>query len=470
MKDLIKNFLLYGLGTAIGKFIAVFLLPIYAACFSPTDYGNLDLILTSSSILAAFGMLQVESALQRYYYEFDEQERKDLCFTALISVLAFSLFFLLVAISLSAAYSKLLFDGDYHILLILSFLNIIPVNSNTIIFTIFRYSNRPLLFSIINVTQVVLTISLTLYLVLCCEYGIKGVVLANLIGSTVIMVLTVYICRNAMSRRFKRDYFKNLLAFALPLFPAQFGSLSNTYLNRFFIVGRFSTFYLGLFSVGIKIASVIYLFRTALQLAWSPFMYNLVKTDNHQLALRGYIIRIVNVVLFFCLIFTLFSKEIVLLLTNSNYLEAYKVVGFISLSYGFYMLKDVCEYGINIVKKTQYITYIYLFTTLLNIAFLLVVPSQWGIMGISGVLLLSNFALMVLTLFFSEKLYCIGLPKSRIIILMLIASVFVFLLSVLDLSVHIRIVISIGTVCLLLYSEKQIVVSIFCGLLKKLHF
>ena len=70
MWDLLKSFLAFGLATSLEKLIAFLLLPLYTKVFSVVEYGYIDLIQVTFIIITAFSVLQFETSLQRYYYEY----------------------------------------------------------------------------------------------------------------------------------------------------------------------------------------------------------------------------------------------------------------------------------------------------------------------------------------------------------------------------------------------------------------
>lgn len=465
MKDLIKNFIIYGLGTAIGKFISVFLLPIYTAYFSPEDYGNLELILTCTSILGALGMMQIETSFQRFFYEYESEEKKTLCTTALLATLFFSIVFVLIGFCLSPFVAHWLKMDGLTVLLMLSLVTVIPSNIVIILFVIFRFSEKPKLFTILNVTNILFTIALTILFVLVFDLGIRGVIYATLIASCVIMLISFYLCRKSFSKKWEMKQARQMLAFGLPQLPARIGSLSNSYINRFFIVGKFSVYTLGLFSLGLRIASMMLMVQTAMQLAWLPYMYKMVKTDDdHKARLRIHVKRIISAILLLCALISLFSKEIVLLLSNKEYLDAYKVVGAISLSYALYVFKDLVDIGVNIMKKTEYTSYIFFVATFLNILFIYLVPQSWGILGISLAMMASNLILFALTLWVSEKLYRINHPIFYITVLICATIVITLMSAVLDPGIIVRLCIAVSLLVLWGLSERNGIVMAYNSL------
>ena len=153
MNQLLKQFFIYGLGSTIGKFLSVFLLPIYTSVLSPEDYGNLDFIITISTIISVFGLLQIETGLQRFYYDYSDKTRSELVQSAFVfTLIATFVIFAIACLFLSPMCDKYL-GGLYKTEMVISFFGIIPMNLLTIIFVDFRFENKSLIYSILTVLK-----------------------------------------------------------------------------------------------------------------------------------------------------------------------------------------------------------------------------------------------------------------------------------------------------------------------------
>ena len=70
MKEFIKSFFAFGIAITFEKIIAFLLIPIYTRYFNLTEFGIIDLIFVTIALASIFAELQLETALQRYYYDF----------------------------------------------------------------------------------------------------------------------------------------------------------------------------------------------------------------------------------------------------------------------------------------------------------------------------------------------------------------------------------------------------------------
>ena len=109
MWDLLKSFLAFGLATSLEKLIAFLLLPLYTKVFSVVEYGYIDLIQVTFIIITAFSVLQFETSLQRYYYEYRGKIKVLFISTVFNSILLFSICISILVIIFYPVLEHLLF-------------------------------------------------------------------------------------------------------------------------------------------------------------------------------------------------------------------------------------------------------------------------------------------------------------------------------------------------------------------------
>jgi len=457
MGQLIKQFSIYGLGATIGKFLAVILLPIYASVFSPEDYGNLDFIMTLSSIVSVFGLLQIETGLQRFYYDYEkESDQQQLVSSAFVFTLWVTLLFTILSIALSPFISNRFLNGLYLKELIVSFLTMIPINLMTILFVDLRFRNKAIIFMILNVTTVVLSAVAAIIAVKVFDFGIMGVLLANAVVQYLVLIAGIIIWKKGDGGfSCQKNMVKQMLSFGFPMFPARLGSISNSYINRFFMIGMLSVYAIGIYAVALKIASAMQLVQMAFQLAWLPYLYSLLKKPNHKEQIIHTFKDITILLSALVLLFTLFTKEITLLLTNEEYIEAANYSPLLALYFCIYILKDVCDVGVNVTKKAIYTSYIFGVATVVNILLLIILTPIMELYGVVSAMLISNIVLLYLTLFVSEKLYHVGFPVLWSLIIIALTVVVMLLVINIGLSIWLRLAIASIVLVLIGYKYKD---------------
>nr|MBP8240221.1 oligosaccharide flippase family protein [Saprospiraceae bacterium] len=113
IKELGKDSLLYGLGSSLSQFVALFLVPFYSQALSPGEYGVLAMAGLMSQFSNPVLSLGLDNALFRYFSMSEvETERQGYVTTAAILKNAVVLLFLLLFFFCYALLNKFLFQGQ----------------------------------------------------------------------------------------------------------------------------------------------------------------------------------------------------------------------------------------------------------------------------------------------------------------------------------------------------------------------
>lgn len=459
-RELIKAFFLYGLSSAASKFIAVLLLPIYTQVFSVEEYGQVDVIQSVVYIIIIFGILQLETSLQRFYYELDERNRNIMISSILWGVGILSCLFTGISLLCTDILSELLFKTKEFSNTIKIALLLIPLtNLTTILFVVVRYMKKPLLFTGFTIIQVVTSALSTLILILYYHIGINAVFIGQIIGFGIVLVCQLIYLRKMYSFTIDQFILKKALSFALPQFPARIGSTCNAYINRFFMLSYLSAAAIGLFSVALKFASVILLLQNAFLMVWVPFMYESLKHPDHKkIYARVFNYVCMGVFLFVCLI-ALFADDILRLFTkNPDYYDAALLIGGLALYQGMFIIKEVVDIGPKITKRTVYITYTYLISAAFNIISLYLALHIGGLKAVVLSMIFTNVVLIIFSWLFTNKVYPIEFSVKRFTFLFLLTLGLIIGLQFFALSLAPKICIALFTLSLLGFARKRLLV------------
>ena len=71
---ILQNSAIYTVIMVLQKGISFFLMPLYTAFLSPSDYGILGVVSSVSSLMAVFITLGLEAAAARFYYKYNKDE------------------------------------------------------------------------------------------------------------------------------------------------------------------------------------------------------------------------------------------------------------------------------------------------------------------------------------------------------------------------------------------------------------
>jgi len=445
LRKLFKDVVIYGIAGGLSKSLMFVLIPVYTRYFTPDQYGIIDLVATTLAFLTVVGMLQMEAAIGRFFYETeDDKERRLYISTAFWTVLFVSLGFSLVLAAVSTEIMEFL-TGDRRygkLLLIAAF--ILPA-SNLYAFStaLIRYLKQPVLYGVFSLIQILLTLFFSIYFVVYTGWEMEGVFYGQLIGfATASIVIIIYLLRvKSLAFEWSKAVIQKFLKFSLPQVPGLLGNWANRYVNRFIILGYLSLTDLGLYTVALKVASLLRLAEEAIKMAWSPFVYENLSNPDHKILFKK-VLQYVTIMVFAAVSFlVLFTNEIFELLTTPEYQSASPLASILFYSFGITILIQLVLLGPAITKKTIYNSMLSLLSLLVNLICLVVLVPSIGLIGVPISLACSTITMFVASWIVSERLYPIGFSKLMFFVPFAITTILVVAMLKFELDLVERIVI-----------------------------
>jgi O-antigen/teichoic acid export membrane protein len=213
---LAKNTLLIATSRVSTQLVMFFMLPLYTATLSPSEYGAVDLIITYAALFAPLIMLNVQQAIFRYLIDArgDVKAQHGIITNAVEITLGVAL---LVALVYFIA--GVFVDIPFAALMAFYFTSFIVAD---LVMQIARGLGRTKAFAITGIAQGLLTVLLNLIFMLPLQMGANGMLLGMAIGLILpAIVLAIIIGAHHSIKLSSRDRAikKQLLAFSLPLLP-----------------------------------------------------------------------------------------------------------------------------------------------------------------------------------------------------------------------------------------------------------
>ncbi|HHC3169468.1 TPA: lipopolysaccharide biosynthesis protein [Klebsiella pneumoniae] len=263
---LVNNSIVFAIGTLGSKLILVILIPLYTFYLSSQDYGVVDLMTSTMSLLMPFITLTLEQALIRYIIKSKDNTEINSYFSSAFIICLITLFLLLLVclcISFLKIYnSKLMF---YFYLMI--FFSV----SQTLFSTYLRAIGFTKKFAFCGVFQVVVLCSSNIFLLVFLSMGIDGYIISIIVSSFAASVLAFIFAREKLCISFKfvnALNIKTLLLFSIPLIPnvSMWWLVNNS--TRYVVLIFIGLSANGLFAVASKLPTLINMFVSVFQQAW----------------------------------------------------------------------------------------------------------------------------------------------------------------------------------------------------------
>lgn len=416
VRTLAKQTVIYGFGTIVPRFLNYGILTFfYTRIFEKGEYGIVTELYAWMVLLLIILTYGMETGFFRFAQEKKDYEK--IYSTAIISLFITSTLFIIFVflfIEPVAAVLKYSSNQDY----IKMFAVIVSIDAfNAIPFARLRNDNKPLIFSIIKIANVVITILAVLFFFILApslyqsqnagllkfydpDYGVGYVFLANLTGSaaTLLMLLPFIIKTKPV---YDLEIWKRMINYSFPLLIAGLSGSINDAIDKILLrrlTGEENGLEIvGEYGAGYKIAVLMALFIQMFRFAAEPFFFERAKyekaKETYAFVMKYFVISMLIVYLGI----NLYISGIQLII-GEIFREAVVVVPIVSmgyLMYGIYMnhsiwykINDMTKFGIYITLAGAVIT------VMINVIFIPAysyMASAWAHVASYGVMIGLSF-------------------------------------------------------------------------------
>ena len=411
VKGLIKDVFIYGAAGAVAKALHFFLVPLYTRLFLPSEYGIVDLVTVITGIFSLMATIQMESAMGRFYSEANDISGKnEVCSTGLLTVVVSSTLMFLIFNLSSVYFSTYFLNGLHRDTLTIASCTIILSAIYGYFINLLRFIRKPLLYASTVILQITATVITILWLVIDYQMGIKGIFYGQIVGFSLAIALLIILARREklISLRWNKEMFRQLLKFGLPLLPAVLMGGSVTFISRFFMLDTLTLSEIGLYSMAMKIASVMMLLDEAIRMTWAPFLYENIKKDNYKSLLKRIFVLSSLTIFSIVLIVWMLLAKFIHVFVDESYMGTLFISMILVLDFGLKSIVQLLLVAPVILKKTVYNSIITLIGLTAYVIALIVMIPMFGLNGAALSSLVSTLVILVFSWIITERLYYVG--------------------------------------------------------------
>tara|TARA_R110002020_G_scaffold434476_2_gene644603 strand:- start:11468 stop:12883 length:1416 start_codon:yes stop_codon:yes gene_type:complete len=465
LNRLIKDTAYYSIGSFTAKALNFIFLPIYLNYLSPSDYGIISSMQVFSGILLIFLTFGLERSIYRLIFDYKtDAEKKDFLGTISISV-----FFLAIVIC------TLLFIGHSFVGRIFKNIPFYPYFSYAIITAFFscfelvplialQVKQRAGLYLKYSLVLLILKLVPVLFFVIYLQEGAVGMLKGGAVGGLVGALFVIPITLKQINLKFNKKILYNILVFCLPLVPLVISSWIVNMSDRIFIERLFSTYDVGVYSLGYKIGQLVQFLSVAVLMAYNPYFFKMANSTNLKAA-KEKITKTNNLIALFVLVLTFlvsfFSKEIISIFFDESYASAINVIPLIAFGYFLMQLVSLQNLSFYQDKKTVEIMTLNGVAAVFNILLNYLLISKFSYIGAAVATVITQLLFFFLVYRFSKKYYFIPykwlilLPIFFILLIIIIINHFYIPLN--SITILAKIIFTLCVVCCaLLYFKKRI--------------
>jgi O-antigen/teichoic acid export membrane protein len=420
VKTIIKHSSVYGIANLLQKGVGFLMIPVYTHYLTPSEYGILELMdLTITVITMLIGM-GLGSAIIRFYHHHDNIEDKNEVFT---TSLIFTFVLCLITVSCLQCFPKyfaeiVLGEPEYYryfqIMFIAMGLQTIASSPECLLLA----KKEAVIFSTITIGTFVSYLTLNILFLVVFKIGLIGLLLSILITKVLNTSSLLIITLRHIKLVFSFMKLKEMVNFGMPLVLASIGMFIIHFSDRFFVQRFCDLNVLGVYSLGYKFGMILTVFVFApFFRIWDVERFEIAKRDNG----KGVFTRIFTyysaAIIFVGLVISVLIDEAVYIMAAPEYQGASSVVPLIVLGYILNGMGNFFSLGVMVTKKTRYAAYVTLFVAGINILLNIFLINRYGIMGAAIATVLTFLLLAIFNYVISQKLYPIPLEYGRVFVL-----------------------------------------------------
>ncbi|MGC9512949.1 MAG: oligosaccharide flippase family protein [Fidelibacterota bacterium] len=406
--------LIYGTGYIVTRMLNFFLLPFYSHLFHPSQYGVASLVFSGIAFLNIIYHYGLDSAFLRFYTKKGDYQREEAFTAAFFSLLCTGIVLSLLLFINSAWISRaFLGSSEYERLIRLaSGILLMDTLVNIPLHTL-RMNDKAITFTFINLANVILNMSLNIWLIRFKGMGLEGIFWANIAASSLSFILLLPVLKKNLKAVFNTRLFRKMLRFGLPFVPGGMASMVLELIDRYMLRIMVDYETVGLYSTGYKLGIFMLIVVMGYKFAWQPFFLN--KADDPQAPTTfGRVFTVFNVMM--ALVFlgvTLFIHDFITLrifgitVFGQNYWQSEHIVPVILGAYIFLGMYINFLPSIYFSEKTGVIPLISGSAALLNVILNYFLIQSFGMTGAAWATFLSYLWMAGLTYFVVRRWYAI---------------------------------------------------------------
>ncbi|MFV2004927.1 MAG: lipopolysaccharide biosynthesis protein [Gammaproteobacteria bacterium] len=409
---------IYMYGTILRHSVSVIMLPIYTRYLTPEDYGIVELL----SMLIDFATIifgaRVAEAVFRYYCTAkNEEDKKSVITSALfLGFLLNGVGSAVLAVASEPLAIAIFSDPSFKGYITLFAINMFLFPLSEIPLTYIRAEQKPWTFLFFSILKLALQLSLNLYFVVFLSLHVEGVIYSAVISSGVMAVLLIGYTIPKVGITIRLSACKRLFSFSLPLKFASIGTFYLTFGDRYILNIFDDLSQVGIYSLGYKFGFIFTL------LAWTPFekmwdseMYLIKEKPDCKSIYQRTFLYISLFLIFLGLCISLYTKDLLKIMADPAFLDAYKIVPIIIVAYVFQAWTKFCSLGILLQNKTIQIAYSEMIAALIvTVAYFTLIPA-FGIFGAAWATVIGFIARFYWTNKKGKKYFDMELPWKKVI-------------------------------------------------------
>lgn len=426
----LRNGFIYMLPVFVGNALPILTLPVFSRILSVEEFGVFALSQVYAIFINGISNFGLTIGYERNFFENKEKiKRAGLLFSTLLFVISTFTFFAIITFIFKEPLSKLIIGSEkYSYILFWSYCSTGMTSFKAFFLIYLKNTENAKAHVWYTIDENLVGVVLSLFMVAYLKLGVLGLIWGPLIASaSVFIVLSIRFIRE-LPLVFNKELLMESLKISLPLTPRIFFGVIGNQFDKYMIGLLSSVGGAGIYNLGQKIANIVFTFMTAIQNVFAPQVYKRMFEMDKEAGGKSigiYLTPFIYISISGALMVSLFSEEIIILLTPESYHGAIEIVSILSMLFATYFFGKQPQ--LTYAKKTSITSWLTLvgivFNILINIPFIYF----WGMIGAAYGTLLAGLISGSISFIVSQRYYEIKWEYSKVIAIYCSYFVFTFI-------------------------------------------
>lgn len=455
LKVVSKHSSVYGLANLLNRIVSFLLLPLYTRYLTPADYGTLDLLYFATAFIGMIVDMGIGTSLSRFYFDSEDQKERNLAVSsAFYGFGVGSGILILFFVAISGFLSDLVFRAtsrmnfviwilsrlsdatpiplphNYTGLLILSLAGLSLDIFVNVSYNYMRIRQQSIRLTVVALSRLVMQIGLNVLFIVGLGWGVAGILASAVIVNGVLVAYLVPATLREVGAHFSWPKLKGMIIYGLPLIPSNILAYIVNVSDRFFVNAYVGLTQTGLYTLGYRFGILVNEFVSSpFGQIWVPRRFEMFQKEDSERIFARIFTYFTGALLFVGLGISVATKDVIKIMSEEAFWDAYLVVPIIVLSYIVSSFQMHFNVGILFKKKTKYLMYINFVTGGINIVLNFVMISRWGMWGAAWATLICFVIKVALIYVVGNRLVKITIEWARVLKLTAIAAALYVLIT-----------------------------------------
>lgn len=405
--SLFKTASTYAISNILNALIPFLLMPVLTRYLTPADYGITTMMQVMIGFMTPFVGLNLQGAIAVKYYKKDEIDFPKYISNCLFILAATSLLMTVTFICFAkqiSQYTAFPIDWLWSILLICFGQFLI-----NIVLTMLQVSTRPRFYGCIQISQTLLNLLLSLWLIIIVNFNWQGRVIAQIVTVTFFMIMSFFLLNkwHLLVFSYDKEYIKDALKFGIPLIPHALSYFFVSMSDRFWITNLIGVGATGVYAAGAQIGMALQLLAGSFNQAYSPWLYKNLGgiTIEKKKKIVNFTYVYFIMILIFALVFSFVMPSFLHVFLGAQFYNSGDYILGIALAGAFQGMYCMVVNYIFYVGKTYYLACITFLTSVLHIFNTYWAIVWFGAVGATYSSAFTTFITFILVWVLSNKMY-----------------------------------------------------------------